>query len=140
MPLFDPNDPNLADGVGRVLRVTLRDFDVYKSSSGNEKPLLDLRTRVHDLRIEHFQRNRRDAAPSVPTLRLAEFHPCTALLEGVDLAQEEMLSTALNLDACRLQRMASPFGTPSLRADLHIAQRGSLELPGSFDLLSVNPS
>ncbi|MBI1297928.1 endopolygalacturonase [bacterium] len=138
VPLFDPNDPAVADGVGQVARVTLRNFNVYKSVAGNSKPLLDLRTRIRDLRIENFRRDRRDAALAVPTLRLAEFHPCTVHLEGLDLARAEPLSTALGLDACRLQRLASPFGPNLLRADLTIARRAALDLPGDFDLLTVN--
>ncbi len=138
VPLFDPDDPAVADGVGFVERVTLRDFDVYKSTGENTKPLLDLRTRVRDLRIEGFHRNQRDAHPGVPTVRLAEFQPCVALLEGLDLARAEALAAAGGLAECAIQQMASPVAAGSFRVDVTVAQRGSLSLPGSFDRLLVN--
>jgi len=139
VPLFDPDEPG-PEGVGSIERVTLRDFDVYKSTAETPKPLLDFRTRVRDFTFSRFHRGDRDAAPDVPTLRLAEFGPCSATLETSDPARLAHLEASSDVSVAIMSPMASAAGVPSVRAEFAVEPGGSFSFGGSFELLELNPT
>jgi hypothetical protein len=82
VPLFDPEDPAFADGVGDVRRVRIADVKVFASRPG-EQPLFDLLTRARDFVISDVQRDlERDLRPEAPTLRWGKVPGGELTLEG----------------------------------------------------------
>ncbi|MFA6288028.1 MAG: glycosyl hydrolase family 28-related protein [Opitutaceae bacterium] len=70
VPVFDEKAPPFPDGVGFLTNITAEDFIVGKSHA-NDIALLRLETRMTNVRITNFVRDRdADQSPATPTLRL----------------------------------------------------------------------
>ncbi|MEM6551204.1 MAG: glycosyl hydrolase family 28-related protein [Planctomycetota bacterium] len=140
VPLFDPEDPKVAEGVGWVRRLRVEDVELYKSADAGEAPLLDVRTRCDDVRFERFTRNAvRDTRPDTPTLRLACCPSTHLTLDGLEALQAEALYTAS--PGVELQRLVLPQpATPRrYRAAVRIDHREQFDLPsGGFDSLALD--
>ncbi len=88
VPVFDPQDPRYAEGIGAVSNIRARDFEVYKSSDKADKPLLDLLTKSVGFSVEEFRRDPvRDACPAAPTMRAAMMPETELTLEGLEERQ-----------------------------------------------------
>jgi hypothetical protein len=128
VPLFKPDDPAVADGVGRINRVVIRGMRVHKSHGGSHHPLLDLRSRCEDFRIEDFTRDdARDARPDVPTLRASDSAAFKAELEGLDRRQVEQMLSASRVDVHRILQLAGE--EDALRLQVELSSTGVLDLP-----------
>lgn len=85
VPLFVDGDGKFPHGAGWCERVRLRDFQIYRSKSHLQNPLVLLESRMQDFRIERFRRDlARDAAPGIPTLRVAHLDRTRIEMLGVD--------------------------------------------------------
>jgi hypothetical protein len=95
---------------------------------------------VRDFTLSRFHRSDRDAAPDVPTLRLAEFGPCAATLETRDPDRLAHLESSPDVSVTAMSPMVSAADAPSIRAEFAVEPGGSFTLGGSFELLVLNPS
>ncbi len=92
MPIFSPDDPEFARGAGDCRNILLSDFKVFRSKDHLKNPLLLLETLVKNFRIENFERLfDNDAAPHIPTLRIAEIEADDVRLAGLDPMEAERL-------------------------------------------------
>lgn len=140
VPLFDPDDPQFADGVGQVARIALRDLHVHKSTGAHVSPLLDLRTNVSDFVVEGLRRNRdRDASPKSPTLHIGDMRPCRVVLEGLNHAQLQALRAVSVLHWETVERLAAVRDDGWYRGCFEVERDGALLVgDGGFGGLTVN--
>lgn len=140
VPPFDAEAPEYAGGVGELRNIRMRDFDVYKSEPGHQKPLIHLETRAYNFNLEGFRRNSpRDAEPGAPTLRVFNMHP-DATVDIRGMTREQLSSTLAeselsNPELCRELR---PGTTPGLCLSGRVGTDGVCEVPaggiGNFRL------
>ncbi len=133
--LFDPDDPQFQDGVGDIRNVLAKNFRVYKSSSDDTAPLINLRTNTRDFVVQNFQREReKDRNLGVPTISLTDCRASRMRLEGV-LPQE--------VEAMRLsngfRREIFPQDDDSYNCQYDVDQKGTVQLrQNGFGVLSLN--
>lgn len=129
VPLFDPDDPAVADGVGAIARVCMRDVNVYKASTASRKPLVDLRTRVQDFVIENLLRDpERDAQPQAASLLVGSVGAATVRLEGLVAEQVAALKQSTTV-AGTFQRLAGVTDLKFYAGDWNIGSSDALTLP-----------
>ncbi len=140
VPLFDPDDPQSANGVGEVARILVRDVHVYKADAAHRKPLVDLRTRVRDFRVENFIRDMaHDANPDAATLLLAGIGASSALVAGLTTDQLAALHKISATQSVKVHVLASLEPTSRYRGLFTLSRDGRIVLPfGGWSTLSVN--
>ncbi|MBN1934073.1 MAG: endopolygalacturonase [Anaerolineae bacterium] len=138
VPLFDPDDPAVADGVGAITHVHVRGVRVYKASTASRKPLVDLRTRVQDFVIEDFVRDlERDVHPQVPSLLVGSVGAATVHLEGLTTGQIAALRQTTPRAA--VQWLAGVTDVEQYAVSCNLGARDVLTLPtGGWTRLAVD--
>jgi hypothetical protein len=105
VPLYDPDDPAYADGVGSIRKVRCSDLRIHRTAPQASNALIDVLSRVDVLVVEDFVRDvERDAAPHVPTLAIGSVPSTRIAIEGLDAGQLAGLarkSTSTRLEAAR---------------------------------------
>jgi len=136
MPFFSPDDPAFANGAGFCQNILLSDFEVFRSKNHLNNPLLLLETLVDNFQIEGFVRLfERDAAPQIPTLRIAEIEARDVQLSG--LLAEDALRVDTNGTNCFAH---DTDGTSKVDVRGALRTKESLVFNGRrFDRLSINP-
>ncbi len=137
VPLFDPADPAVADGVGDMAGVYIRDVYVHKASASSRKPLVDLRTRVRDMVVENFTRAADcDAHPQAASLLVGQVGAAAVRLEGLTAAQIADLRQTCRSTA---QRLAGVADAPQYAASADLGSGDALRLSaGGWARLIVN--
>lgn len=140
VPLFDPDDPQVADGVGMVGRVHARGIHVHKVTLANRKPLVDLRTRVRDFVVEDFTRHAtQDACPEATSLLVAAIGTGTVLLDGITAEQVTALQKTSTVKQAAVQLMASVDAMTLYRGTYVLDRTSHLALPvDGWGRLAVN--
>ncbi|HOU15697.1 MAG TPA: glycosyl hydrolase family 28-related protein [Anaerolineae bacterium] len=140
VPLFDPDDPQVADGVGMIARVRARGIHVHKVTPANRKPLVDLRTRVRDFVVEDFTRDAtRDACPEAASLLVAAIGTGTVLLNGITAEQVTALQKASTVQQAVEQLTASVNAITWRRGTYMLERSSHLVLPADgWERLTVN--
>lgn len=140
VPLFDPDDPQVADGVGMIARVRVRGIHVHKVTLANRKPLVDLRTRVRDFVVEDFTRDAtQDACPEAASLLVAAIGAGTVLLDGITAEQVTTLQTASMVERAVVQSRASVNAAARYRGTYTLERSSHLILPADgWERLAVN--
>ncbi|MBN1936685.1 MAG: hypothetical protein JW934_18635, partial [Anaerolineae bacterium] len=129
VPLFDPADPAVADGVGTIARVRVRDVNVYKASTSSRKPLVDLRTRVQDFEIEDLRRDgERDAQPQAASLLVGSVGAAAVRLEGLTAKQVTALQHSTTVCGA-FRRLAGVSGRALYAGEWDIGSADALMLP-----------
>lgn len=130
VPLFDPDDPQVADGVGLMARVRARGIHVHKVTPANRKPLVDLRTRVRDFVVEDFTRDAtQDACPEAASLLVAAIGAGTVLLDGITAEQVTALQRASTIQRAAVQMTASVNAMTWHRGKYELDRTSRLALP-----------
>jgi hypothetical protein len=94
VPLFRRGDGQFNDGAGDIRDVRLHDFEVFRSGTRLDNPLLLLETRADQLEITHFRRlMERDHAPHIATLRVADVPGHTVEIAGLSPDALEAIAT-----------------------------------------------
>jgi hypothetical protein len=133
--LFDEGD--YPEGVGHIARVKVSKMHIFRASDHSKQPLIDFRTRVQDLVVEDFRRDKtQDISPDTPTLRVTEAGEVDLVLEGLTAVQLPTLS-----HQTQLSEMATVYDNERYRGEFHIKSEETLELTaGGFTRLQANPS
>jgi hypothetical protein len=142
VPLFDPDDPQVADGVGMITHVRTRGVHVHKVDSNNRKPLVDLRTSVRDFVVEDFRRDAtHDACPDAESLLVAAIGKGTVLLDGITEEQVAALQRASTVQQAVVQAMAFVDATTRYRGTWTLERTSRLALPAEgWEQLKVEVS
>ena len=138
-PIFDPDDPAVANGVGAVSRVSIRDVHTWKASN-NANPLIVLETASDDLLIADFVRDAAlDVAPETPTLRARNLPDGELVIEGLKKAQVKGLQKASDCKKTQLSAMAGICEKTPLRASLKTTPGETIFMPfGGFKRLELD--
>ncbi len=140
VPPFDADDPEYARGAGELRNIEMRDFEIYKSEPGHQKPLIHLETRAYNFNLEGFRRDStRDASPGASTLRVFNMHPeATVNIRGLSADQASSTLAASELPQPALCRELRPGDHPSLSLSGCVGTDGLCEVPaGGMDAFSM---
>lgn len=140
VPLFDPDDPQTADGVGEIAHIYARGIRVHKAATTSRKPLVDLRTRVRDFVVEAFTRvPAQDVYPDVESLLVAAIGTGTVMLDGLTAEQVAALQRTSTVQRTTVQALASVDSAAWYRGTYALARASRLALPaGGWSRLAVN--
>jgi hypothetical protein len=139
VPLFVDGDGQFPEGAGDCRNILMRDFSVYRSKPHLNNPLLLLETRLHNFRLERFQRDfERDANLNIPTLRLANFHAPHVVFAG--LPEGSGMQMIAGRPKTRVYCMPEEFkGHPEIWVETSLTYDKPMIYHGkSFDMLEVS--